>query len=54
MKESLSISKERNLKILILRKEAVNDEMDSLLSNGTWILVDLPYGSKLIDYKWIF
>ena len=35
-------------------KEAVNDEMDSLLSNGTWILVDLPKGTRPISYKWVF
>jgi hypothetical protein len=23
-------------------REAVNDEMDSILSNNTWVLVDLP------------
>ena len=27
-------------------KEAVNDEMDSILSNNTWVLVDLPQGSN--------
>ncbi|KAL0303193.1 UNVERIFIED_CONTAM: Retrovirus-related Pol polyprotein from transposon TNT 1-94 [Sesamum radiatum] len=27
-------------------KEAVNDEMDSLLANNTWVLTDLPPGSK--------
>jgi len=35
-------------------KEAVNDEMDSILSNNTWVLVDLPPGSKLIGCKWVF
>ncbi|KAG5527251.1 hypothetical protein RHGRI_028223 [Rhododendron griersonianum] len=35
-------------------KEAINDEMDSLLSNGTWKLVDLPPGSKSIGCKWVF
>ncbi|GKC91910.1 zinc finger, CCHC-type containing protein [Tanacetum coccineum] len=30
------------------RKEAVNDEMDSIIGNNTWILVDLPPGSKAI------
>ena len=35
-------------------KEAVNDEMDSILSNNTWVLVDLPTGSKPIGYKWVF
>ena len=32
-------------------KEAINDEMDSLLSNGTWILVDPPPNSKSIGCK---
>ncbi|RVW58052.1 Retrovirus-related Pol polyprotein from transposon TNT 1-94 [Vitis vinifera] len=29
-------------------KEAINDEMDSIMSNQTWKLVDLPPGSKPI------
>ena len=32
-------------------KEAINDEIDSILSNNTWILVDLPPGSKSIGCK---
>ncbi len=35
-------------------KEAINDEMDSIMGNQTWILVDLPPGSKPIGCKWIF
>ena len=35
-------------------KEAVNDEIDSILSNNTWVLVDLPPGSKPIGCKWVF
>jgi len=35
-------------------REAVNDEMDSIISNQTWILVDLPPGSKPISNKWVF
>ena len=35
-------------------REAVNDEMDSIMSNQTWVLVDLPKGSKPISYKWVF
>ena len=35
-------------------KEAVNDEMDSIMSNNTWVLVDLPVGSKPIGCKWVF
>ena len=35
-------------------KEAVNDEIDSILFNNTWVLVDLPPSSKLIGCKWVF
>ena len=35
-------------------KKAINDEMDSLLSNGTWVLVDLPPSCKPIGCKWVF
>lgn len=34
-------------------KEAIGDEMNSLLSNQTWTLVDLPHGSKPIGCKWV-
>ncbi|GJT01847.1 hypothetical protein Tco_0823016 [Tanacetum coccineum] len=54
--------KERNLdpdfidilKILssLLKKEAIDDEMDSLVSNNTWELSDLPLGSKAIGCRW--
>ena len=36
------------------QNEAVNDEMNSILSNNTWVLVDLPTVSKPIGCKWIF
>ena len=35
-------------------REAVNDEMDSIMSNQTWVLVDLPKASKPISCKWVF
>ena len=35
----------------ILWKEAVNDEMESLISNRTWKLVDLPPGCKWVLRK---
>ncbi|KAK3040182.1 hypothetical protein RJ639_028432 [Escallonia herrerae] len=35
-------------------KEAINDEMDSILCNNTWALVELPQGSKPIGSKWVF
>ena len=34
-------------------REAVNDEMDSILANNTWVLVDLPPSSNTIDCKWV-
>ena len=35
-------------------KEAINDEMGSLLSNSTWVLVDPPPNCKPIGCKWVF
>lgn len=35
-------------------KEAIKGEVDSILQNNTWILVDLPPGQKPIGHKWIF
>ena len=35
-------------------KEAINDEVESILQNHTCELVDLPLGSKPLGYKWIF
>ncbi|KAL0290122.1 UNVERIFIED_CONTAM: hypothetical protein Sangu_2586800 [Sesamum angustifolium] len=35
-------------------KEAVKSEMDSIVSNGTWVLVNLPPGCTTIGCKWIF
>ncbi|GJV48888.1 zinc finger, CCHC-type containing protein [Tanacetum coccineum] len=32
-------------------KKAMNDEMDSIIGNNTWILIDLPPGSKAIKSK---
>ena len=37
-----------------LWKEAVRSEMDSVMSNGTWKIVDRPYGCKPIECKWVF
>ncbi|GKD36308.1 ribonuclease H-like domain-containing protein, partial [Tanacetum coccineum] len=34
--------------------DAMNQEMDDLLRNGTWELVDLPEGRKAIRSKWIY
>jgi hypothetical protein len=35
-------------------KEAVHSEMDSILSNETWELVDRSYGCKPVGCKWVF
>jgi hypothetical protein len=35
-------------------KEVVYSEMDSILSNGTWELIDRPYGCKPVGCKWVF
>ena len=35
-------------------EEAINAEVDSILQNHTWELVDLPPGNKPLGYKWIF
>ena len=35
-------------------KEAINNEIESILQNHMWELVDLPPGSKPLGYKWIF
>ncbi|KAI3496569.1 hypothetical protein L1887_38934 [Cichorium endivia] len=37
-----------------LWKEAINDEIDSIMGNGTWELADLPKGKRPIGSKWIF
>ena len=35
-------------------KEAVRSEINSIMSNGTWEVVERPYGCKLIGCKWVF
>ena len=35
-------------------KEAINSEIDSILQNHTWELVDLPPGTKPLGCKWVF
>ena len=37
-----------------LWKEAVQSEMDSIMSNGTWEVVDHPYGCKFVECKLVF
>ena len=35
-------------------KEAMQNEYDALMKNGTWKLVDPPIGTKPIGYKWVY
>jgi hypothetical protein len=35
-------------------KEAIQDEIDSIMQNNTWKLADLPPGCKPLGSKWIF
>lgn len=35
-------------------KNAMSDEMNSLMENQTWTLVDLPNGKKPLKTKWVF
>jgi hypothetical protein len=34
-------------------KESVRSEMDSIMSNGTWEVVERPYGCKPVGCKWV-
>lgn len=34
--------------------KAAQEEYESLMQNGTWVLEDLPQGRKVIDGKWVF
>jgi hypothetical protein len=35
-------------------KEPIRSEMDSIMSNATWEVVERPYGCKPIGSKWVF
>ena len=37
-----------------LWKETINSEIESIMHNHTWEIVDLPYGATTIGCKWIF
>ena len=35
-------------------RKAINEEMDSLMQNHTWDLVDLPEGKNVVGSRWVF
>lgn len=35
-------------------KEGINNDMDSIVGNNTWVLRDLPPRCKPLGFKWIF
>lgn len=35
-------------------KESMMKEYDALIKNGTWNLVDPPYGTRPIGCKWVY
>ena len=37
-----------------LWKKIINSEIELIIHNHTWEIVDLPPGAKTISYKWIF
>jgi hypothetical protein len=45
----------RHIPLLMLTwKEAIRSEMDSIMSNETWEVIERPYGCKPIGSKWVF
>ncbi|GJW59683.1 putative RNA-directed DNA polymerase [Tanacetum coccineum] len=34
--------------------EAMNNEMEALNRNGTWVITDLPNGRRVVSCKWIY
>ncbi|GJS42024.1 zinc finger, CCHC-type containing protein [Tanacetum coccineum] len=56
--EDDEMSKEKEIDKLMalisLSKEAINDEMYSIMGKNTWVLADLPPGCKPLGCKWIF
>jgi hypothetical protein len=35
-------------------KETIRSEMDSIMSNATWEVIERPYRCKTIGSKWVF
>ncbi|GKB71168.1 zinc finger, CCHC-type containing protein [Tanacetum coccineum] len=40
--------------VVLEEKEAINEEMDSILANNTWVLANLPPCCKPLHCKWIY
>jgi hypothetical protein len=38
----------------LLWKTAMDEEINSLMKNNTWILTDLPKGKKLVGSRWVY
>ncbi|GJW66399.1 zinc finger, CCHC-type containing protein [Tanacetum coccineum] len=52
--ESMDAIFDENRFSLVPRPKTINDEMDSIIGNNTWVLADLPPGCKPLGCKWIF
>ena len=51
---SLKVDEAMSTPVAPMWKEAVNSEIESIMQNHTWELVDLPPRSKPLGCKWIF
>ncbi|GKD75377.1 hypothetical protein Tco_1333659, partial [Tanacetum coccineum] len=49
-----TFDKEMKSRDVVFWREAINDEMDSIMGNNTWVLADLPPCCKPLGCKWIF
>ncbi len=54
MDEPLTTSKALKREDGSLWKQATNEKYNSLLKNGTWILIELPKGKYAIGSEWVF
>lgn len=42
------------MKNLFFWKEVIKDEMDSLIKNKAWILVNRPSNQKIVYGEWVY
>jgi len=54
IKDSLTIHKALESSESIKQNEAIKEELEFIIKNNVWLLVDLPKDRKFIGYKWIF